>query len=245
MVKGTFIIRTEWFDAINELDPVDQATIFQNLFYFHLDNENLINLNNLSVKLVWKMIEPNLKRNIASYDRRCDTSAENGAKGGRPRKNQEVTEKENNLNNLTQKPIETKKPIETLNDSDSVSDSVPVSDSENESTGTKKFVPPSIDEVADYFFSISTDKKLGYEYSKIFAEKFIGHYTLTNWKYGKAKVPIKNWKLALTNSWNVDQWINEQEQKKNNGNTYKRPEKTGRLTGRVEPPPHGTPFGQL
>lgn len=83
-MKDTFIIRTEWQEAIFELEPLDRATIFENLFHFHSGNINLINLNNLTVKLVWKIIEPTLKRTSDAYDRRVETSKENGKKGGRP-----------------------------------------------------------------------------------------------------------------------------------------------------------------
>lgn len=124
MPKDTFIIRTEWKESILELEPVDQATILQNLFYFHSDNENLINLNNLSVKLVWKLIEPNLKRNADSYDKRKETSINNGKLGGRPK----------NLN----KP---NKPKETLNVIVSDNVIVPGSDTEKE----KRVIPPTGD----------------------------------------------------------------------------------------------------
>lgn len=83
-MKDTFIIRTEWADAIFELDPLDQAQIFRNLFYFHQGDEAKIMLNNLTVKLVWKLIQPNLIRNIDSYDKRKETSSQNGKLGGRP-----------------------------------------------------------------------------------------------------------------------------------------------------------------
>jgi len=83
-MKDTFIIRTEWQEAIFELEPLDRATIFENLFHFHAGNNNLINLKNLTVKLVWKIIEPTLKRTSDAYDRRVETSKENGKKGGRP-----------------------------------------------------------------------------------------------------------------------------------------------------------------
>lgn len=92
MPKDTFIIRTEWADSIFELQPEEQAIILQNMFHYHMGNENLINLNNLSVRLVWKFLEPAMKRNIDGYDRRKETSRLNGALGGRPPKVQEVTE---------------------------------------------------------------------------------------------------------------------------------------------------------
>lgn len=141
MQKETFIIRTEWMHAILELPEADQATIFKNLFYFHSDQKNLINLNNLSVKLVWRLIEPNLCRNIESYDKRKETSRENGRLGGRPSSKPVEPEPvtppadqneggENNLNNL-------KKPNETL--SVLVLDSVPVIDSVLVNTSTSDF----------------------------------------------------------------------------------------------------------
>jgi hypothetical protein len=113
-MKETFILRTEWYDSIQEFTIDEKAEILDLLFLYHLEkpNNNLNNLNNRAVKLVWKIIEPNLKRNIEAYDSRRETSVENGKKGGRP----------NNLN----KP---KKPKVTLSVSDSVfvSDSVSVS----------------------------------------------------------------------------------------------------------------------
>jgi len=81
-MKETFIIRTEWKDAILELSETDQAIIFRNLFLFH-SGEDVV-LPNQSVRLIWKLLEPNLIRNIDSYDKRRETSKENGNLGGRP-----------------------------------------------------------------------------------------------------------------------------------------------------------------
>ena len=139
-MKDTFIIRTEWYEAIKELDPVDKATIFSNLFSYHSGGD--IILDTIGVKIVWKLIEPTLVRNIESYDRRSETSAKNGSLGGRP-----SHKPKNNQDKNLSKPIETyrnpnnnltqiSKPIETLSDSvydndsdyDSDYDSVIVSD---------------------------------------------------------------------------------------------------------------------
>lgn len=129
-MRETFIIRTEWWDAISELSIEDRAEIFRLLFVYHSDNNNLNNLNNnlnnlnnLNIKLVWKLIEPNLKRNITSYDKRCDTSRLNGALGGRPPDNK--TPKSSDKKEPNHEPNKPNKPNVTL----SVSDSVTVSDS--------------------------------------------------------------------------------------------------------------------
>lgn len=122
-MKETFIIRTEWADAIFDLNQEDKATIFDNLFHYHLGNENLINLNNLTVKLVWKLIQPNLIRNIDQYDKRRETSSENGKKGGRPPKLPIL--EENNLNNLNNNLTKPNKALSvSVSVLDSVSDSV-------------------------------------------------------------------------------------------------------------------------
>jgi len=103
--KETFIIRTEWYEAISELSDSDKLMLFDNLFHYHMGNINLINLNNLTVKLVWKLIEPTLVRNIESYDKRRETSARNGALGGRkpnkPKKPDGLEEKPNNHDSVS------------------------------------------------------------------------------------------------------------------------------------------------
>lgn len=141
--KDTFIIRTEWYEAIQELKPADQLTIYNNLFLFHKGMIEDMKLTSLGVKLVWKLIEPTLKSNIEKYDKRKETSAANGALGGRPRKNAEMPQNlpleenlnnlnkpigfENNLNNLNEKPNNLTQKPNNLNNPDSVFDSVSVS----------------------------------------------------------------------------------------------------------------------
>jgi hypothetical protein len=136
-MKETFIVRTEWSDAIFDLSPEDKATVFDNLFHYHLGNENLINLNNLTVKLVWKLIQPNLIRNIDQYDKRRETSIENGKKGGRPQK--ESNQDEINLNNLNNNLNNLTEPNETLSVSVSVLDSVIVSDNDLKKNSVSEF----------------------------------------------------------------------------------------------------------
>ena len=135
-MKETFILRTEWYDAIKELSDIEQAVIFRNLFEYHSGNDVNTSSFTLPVKLVWSLIEPNLKRNIIYYDKRSETSANNGRLGGRP-------PLKNNLNNLTEKP---NKPIETLSVSVSVSDS----DTDND----------TVKEEFDFFWNLY-DKKVG------------------------------------------------------------------------------------
>ncbi len=97
MSKETFIIRTEWYEAISELEPTDQATIFRNLFLYHIGDTTDMVLDTLGVKLVWKLIEPTLSRNIESYDKRRETAIDNGKLGGRPEGKSIITDINGNL----------------------------------------------------------------------------------------------------------------------------------------------------
>ena len=126
-MKETFIVRTEWMKSISKMDTEGQAAMLMNLFHYHAGNHNLINLTNPIVELVWDIIEPNLLRNIEDYDRRRDTSSENGKKGGRPRKATEPPG--NNLNKPNSEPNNLPIPNESLSVSVSVTDTGSVSDS--------------------------------------------------------------------------------------------------------------------
>lgn len=164
--KETFIIRTEWYEAISELSDSDKLTLFDNLFHYHMGNSNLINLDNLTVKLVWKLIEPSLVRNIENYDKRRETSARNGALGGRPKREDKPN---NNLNKPNQPDGLNEKP----NNHDSVS--VYVSDSvlDNDSDLKEKEI-------------IENPLTLVYPFSSVlFLEKWNLLITTPKWKVKK------------------------------------------------------------
>lgn len=95
MSKETFIIRTEWYEAIAELDSNDQATILRNLFSYHLNED--ITLDTFGVKIVWKLIEPTLSRNIDAYGKKVEINRENGSMGGRPEGKNVITDVNGNI----------------------------------------------------------------------------------------------------------------------------------------------------
>jgi hypothetical protein len=107
-IKETFIIRSEWWGSISELSEKGKAIFLEWIFCYHLNKpiENKNDEINREVRMIWNLIEPNLKYNIAYYDKRRETSKVNGKKGGRPIST-------NNLNNLTE-------PKKTLTDIDTV-----------------------------------------------------------------------------------------------------------------------------
>jgi hypothetical protein len=67
------------------------------------------------------------------------------------------------------------------------------------------FVPPTHEEVVEYFNYLA-ERDWGLVAEK-FAEIFIGHYSLRNWTYGKAKIKMVDWKATIRNTWNIHDHI--------------------------------------
>ncbi len=66
------------------------------------------------------------------------------------------------------------------------------------------FVPPTADDVKQAFIGkTGVNGKI----SEAFAEKFIAHYTLKGWRYGKARTPLRDWRLAMSSSWDLEEFV--------------------------------------
>ena len=76
--KQSFIIYKSWEDGFSMLSNEEQAQMLRNLFLWHRNEEPI--LNTPSLKLVWKLIQFNLVNNAENYDKRSETSSENGKK---------------------------------------------------------------------------------------------------------------------------------------------------------------------
>jgi len=144
-MKETFIIRTEWAASILELDPTDQATILRNLFAYHSGED--VTLDTFGVRIVWKLIEPTLTRNMDTYDRKVQTNRENGKLGGRPATKTKEETQINPNNPTVILPISQTKD-ETLSDYDSEYDNDYESDSESGSVSIQN--PPTPENNKNY-----------------------------------------------------------------------------------------------
>jgi hypothetical protein len=123
--KQSFIIYKSWEDAFSMLSNEEQAQMFRNLFLWHRNEEPI--LNTPSLKLVWKLIEFNLINNAENYDKRSETSATNGKKGGAPKGNTNaLKEKYDEFNQPNQPNLTYNKPNDNVNvnGNDNVDDNV-------------------------------------------------------------------------------------------------------------------------
>ena len=78
-----------------------------------------------------------------------------------------------------------------------------VSKRTKKSTTTKRFIPPTVEEVAEYV------NEKGY---KVNPQRFVDHYAARGWKYGQGK-PMVDWKAA------VRTWVSNEY----NDNNYQQP----------------------
>jgi len=76
-MRKSFIFYKSFYDSIKELDPLDQAQIYNAIFQYEFDDKE-IELNGIC-KSIFALIIPLLKANDKRY--------ENGCKGGRPKSN--------------------------------------------------------------------------------------------------------------------------------------------------------------
>lgn len=101
MKKETFIFRTEWIQYLDMLEPNDLSKCLHIIKDYVEENKEpeTFNLND-RLLMVWTFIKNQLGKDLTKYDKRCETSKENGKNGGRP-KNDENLKNLKNLNNLT------------------------------------------------------------------------------------------------------------------------------------------------
>ena len=92
MEKKSFLMYLEYEEQLSDLSDEELGMLLRAIFQYEKDGTepNLAGL----LKMAFSFIKGNLNRDRNKYDRRCETSAINGAKGGRP-KNEKPNSKPN------------------------------------------------------------------------------------------------------------------------------------------------------
>jgi hypothetical protein len=146
-------------------------------------------------------------------------SRSGGSKGGRPRKEQQETQKPQVSE--TQKPqvSETQKPQVSETQKPQVSENknlgLPKNGNPNQTKpdqykpdqggGTRagaRMPPPTVEEVAEYAKVYAASKRIDLEACGFSSERFHDHFASNGWKVG-GRAPMKDWKAALRN------WVRE------------------------------------
>lgn len=87
-MKNTFVFYRSWLDAYEKLDCDERGRFIMNFKHFIDGRLDLISTPTLHEELLWSQVIPLLKKNGDEWDRRAETSKENGKKGGRPKRDQ-------------------------------------------------------------------------------------------------------------------------------------------------------------
>ena len=201
-MRTGFTFYRSFSDAIRLLSSRDQLVLFHAIADYALDQRQPdIDKFSKTARICWVTILPNLDANIARYNNGCKpktTASE--AKPKRSRSKHEADSiTDDNVNDNEDVDVDVErvsvqdKPADTLTPQSfyesfpdkSTSDN---SSSKSSSSRSRRFTPPSIDEVRDYISSngLTAD-----------AAQFIDYYTSNNWMVGRNK--MRDWQAALRN----------------------------------------------
>jgi hypothetical protein len=167
--KKSFLLYCDQQGVFNKLPDEIAGKLIKHIFAY-VNDENPP-CDDLLLSIAFEPIQQSLKRDLKKYEVYIGKQKENGAKGGRPKKEEE-----------TQK---TQPFFEEPKKADSVSVSVSVSDKDIK---VKKdvFIKPSIVEIQTYMTEIGMADV---------SEKWFDYYESNGWLVGKNK--MKNWKAAV------------------------------------------------
>lgn len=170
--KKKIVVYADWINNFESLNDEEAGRLIKHFFRYVND------LNPESDRLTELMFVPikaTLKRDLEKYQETCAKNAENGSKGGRPKKTELNPKKANGLN---KNPNKAKK-----------------ADSDNDSDNDIKTIP-SIDDFIAYGLSLVEDVSV--EALRLKYQSWLVNNWCTN-KDGKQR-KIKNWKSTLTNT---------------------------------------------
>ena len=178
-MKDSFILYTKYKQQIQGLTMEQRGVLFTAILMHESDDLMLPEMDPVTA-MAFDFIKVDLNENAQKYEERCRKNAENGNKGGRPRK-QTVLEETEKTERFSENRTQPKK---ADNDSDNDND---LKEKTSLTRGKReRFVPPTVEEVAEY----CAERQNGID-----AEEFVDFYASKGWKIGKE--PMKDWKAAV------------------------------------------------
>ena len=100
--KKSFVLYTDIIHTVKKLPKEKAGELFLTILQY-VNDENPI-VEDLIVDLAFEPIKQQLKRDLVKYEERADRSRNNGQKGGRPKKTQQVIEKPEKTQQVISKP---------------------------------------------------------------------------------------------------------------------------------------------
>jgi len=178
-MKESFVFYRSFYEAIKDLKIKDKLQVYEAICELSL-NQKELKLTGMPAT-IFKLIKPQI---LANYER-----YENGKKGGAPIGNQNARKTTKN-NQWSFSKTTKKQPNENVNENDNVN--------VNENENVRETTPsPShtLSEIISYGSSLGITQE--------YCERFFDYYEGIGWINGNG-LPIKNWKLVLTNWYKKD-----------------------------------------
>ena len=167
--KKSFLLYCDQQGVFNKLPDEIAGKLIKHIFAY-VNDENPP-CDDLLLTIAFEPIKTQLKRDLRKYDDYIDKQKFNGAKGGRPKK-EEITQ-------ITQPFFQEPKKADNVNDTDN--DNV-----KDIKVKRDVFIKPSIVEIKNYMLEIGMNDV---------SEKWFDYYESNGWLVGKNK--MKNWKAAV------------------------------------------------
>lgn len=176
-------VYTDFAEAMEALSDAERGRLFMSMLQYASTGE----AGTLSgaERFVWPIAKQNIDRAQAELEKR----AENGRKGGRPKKATESEEKQKKAKESKKK--QTKDNKDKDKDNDKENNIIPLSPNgdippKGERPPEKRFVKPTADEVQAYCAERG---------NRVDAQAFVDFYEAKGWKVGSS--PMKDWKAAV------------------------------------------------
>lgn len=176
-------VYTDFAEAMEALSDAERGRLFMSMLQYASTGE----AGTLSgaERFVWPIAKQNIDRAQAELEKR----AENGRKGGRPKKATESEEKQKKANESKRK--QTKDNKDKAKDKDKENNIIPLSPNgdippKGGRPPEKRFVKPTVDEVRAYCAERG---------NRVDAQAFVDFYEAKGWKVGSS--PMKDWKAAV------------------------------------------------
>jgi hypothetical protein len=167
--KKSFLLYCDQQGVFNKLPDEIAGKLIKHIFAY-VNDENPP-CDDLLLSIAFEPIQQSLKRDLKKYEVYIGKQKENGAKGGRPKKEEETQ--------ITQPFFQEPKKADSV--------SVSVSESVNDNKKQKDvFIKPSIVEIKTYMTEIGMADV---------SEKWFDYYESNGWLVGKNK--MKNWRAAV------------------------------------------------
>lgn len=120
--RKSFLVYFDWAKYVDKLTKEQNGSLFEAMVKLAMTGEDTDFSDDLALSLVWIAVSDAIKRDTEKYIVKCQRNRENGANGGRPRKDEKNPEKPNGYFGLStetqQNPKKTDIDIDTDTDTE-------------------------------------------------------------------------------------------------------------------------------